>query len=42
MTELAGDEFISALRALLAHPAKPGPAATGGSEAADVLAAYLE
>ena len=42
MKELAGCEFISALRALLAQPGKPGPAATGGLEAADVLAPYLE
>jgi hypothetical protein len=40
-TDLAGDQFISALRALLAQLAKPGPAATGGLEAADALAAYL-
>ncbi len=42
MTDLGGDELISPLRVLLAQPAKPGPAATGGLEAADVLAAYLE
>ena len=42
MKALEGGEFISALRALLTRPAKPRPAATGGSEAADVLAAYLE
>jgi hypothetical protein len=42
MKALEGGEFIPALRALLAQPAKPAPAAMGGLEAADVLAAYLE
>ena len=40
--DFAGDQFVSALRALLAQPAKPAPLATGGLEAADLLAAYLE
>ncbi len=42
MKALEGDEFMPALRALLAQPAKPAPAATGGSEAADLLAVFLE
>ncbi len=42
MKALEGGEFISALRALLAQSAKPAPAATGGLEAVDALAAYLE
>ena len=39
---LAGDQFIPTLRTLLAQPAKPAPAATGGSDAADILVAYLK
>lgn len=40
--DLASDKFILALRILLAQPAKPGPPATGGPEAADLLAPFLE
>jgi hypothetical protein len=40
--DLGGDKFILALRGLLAQPAKPGPSATGGPEAANLLAPLLE
>jgi hypothetical protein len=40
--DLASDKFILALRGLLAQPVKPGPPATGGTEAADLLAPFLE
>jgi hypothetical protein len=40
--DLAGGRFMPALSALLARPAIAGPPATGGREAADALAPFLE
>jgi hypothetical protein len=39
--ELAGDRLLPVLRDLLARPAKSGPAATGGADAAEILADLL-
>lgn len=39
--DLAGGRILPVLHDLLAEPAKPGPAATGGADAAEILAGLL-